>query len=701
MTVNRISLIFLCLLLNVVVSRGQEVSFKASNFRTDKKGFKQAKQQIKEGDIFRKEGNDKVFNMQDGSSEFQKALFYYQKAYNFNSKSAELNYKIGNCLLFTNSKAKASEYINKAVNLSSGTEDVELPSELALFYGMCFQLDGRYEDAIYQYNLFKDNIKTKSYEYYKAIVEKYISECKAAPILLENPSKVWIDNLSLNSEYDDWSPCLSADGELLIFTSNRPNENLPNKVGSYDQEIYSVSRKGRGFNDVMPIDALNTTSDDVSGGLSYDGQRLLIFKQEEENTDVFESILLGTKWQMPKRKMGEKLKGPNTEQNETFASYDPPDVKVYYITDGGYNGNKNIYFSGVMNRERNLWGAGQSAGHEINTKFQEGSVYIHPDGKSMYFSSQGHNSIGGFDIFVSHVDELGHWGPPINLGYPINTSYDDLFYSATASGKNAYISSNRPGGKGGMDIYKVTYWGSKKPMSLDFEDQLMASIAEPVKDNTIAEPIELEEKSLTVFKGRVLDAITKEPVSADIVITINRTGKEYVNTSSNSFSGNFLLSLPSGSNYGIAVTAEGYLFHSENFDLPMDDGFNMVNKNIELKNINVGSNITLNNVFFDSNKYTLKDDSYAELDRLVNLMKDIKSLRIEISGHTDNIGVDVYNQTLSQKRADAVVSYLIQKGIEAGRLIAKGYGDSRPIETNESKEGRAANRRTAFEIIEN
>jgi outer membrane protein OmpA-like peptidoglycan-associated protein len=319
----------------------------------------------------------------------------------------------------------------------------------------------------------------------------------------------------------------------------------------------------------------------------------------------------------------------------------------------------------------------------------------------MYFSSQGHNSLGGYDIFVSHVDDLGHWGEPINLGYPINTPYDDLFYSATASGRYAYIASNRAGGSGGLDIYKVTYWGADKPMSTDVQDQLIASIAKPVSDNSIAKPILVEEKSLTVFKGKVLDAITKKPIKAAIEIILNETGKVYTSFFSNSVTGKFLLSLPAGNNYGISVSADGYLFHSENFDLPKGDGFNNVTKDVELKNIKVGSNIALRNVFFNTGKWEVKDDSYAELARLVLLLNDVPSLRIEISGHTDNIGAESFNELLSQRRADAVVGYLVEKGIDKNRLSAKGYGQSNPVDSNDTAEGRASNRRTEFEIIEN
>jgi outer membrane protein OmpA-like peptidoglycan-associated protein len=673
----------------------QNIEFRNSNFKSDKEGLKLAKENIKFADNFRDNAIIEMLAMHDAELLYSQAVFYYQKAQSFNPNNAELNYKIGSCMLFTNNKENAFSYLKKAASLSN-----DFPNDFLFYKGMCLQLDGEFGNAIEQFELFRNSAKKKELELFEMLAKKYIKECNSSVDVLSQTHRIWVDNLSLNTEYDDWSPCLSADGDLLLFTSNRPNENSANNIGSYDQDIYYSNKKSRKFKSIFSLSELNSSSDDVSGGLSYDGQRLLIFKEEDGNTDVYESELNGKYWGEANRKMGKKSRGGNTDKNETFASFDPPDIKVYYITDGGHSGNKNIYFSGVMNRERNIWGKGQSAG-VVNTKFQEGSVYIHPDGKTMYFSSKGHNTLGGYDIFVSYVDDLGHWGKPINLGYPINTPYDDLFYSATASGRYAFIASNRAGGKGGLDIYKVTYWGADKPMTADFEDQLMASIASPVSDNSVAEPITVEEKSLTVFKGKILDAITKNSIAANIEITINSTGEVYTTLKSNSSTGKFLLSLPAGKNYGISVAAEGYLFHSENFNLPKGDGFNLVNKDIELKNIKVGSNIALRNVFFNSGKWDVKSDSYAELDRLVALLSDITSLKIEISGHTDNIGSVSFNELLSQRRADAVVNYLAGKGVDKKRLSAKGYGQSKPVDSNNTAEGRALNRRTEFEIIEN
>jgi outer membrane protein OmpA-like peptidoglycan-associated protein len=315
----------------------------------------------------------------------------------------------------------------------------------------------------------------------------------------------------------------------------------------------------------------------------------------------------------------------------------------------------------------------------------------------MYIASEGHESIGGYDIFVSKKAQ-GQWTKPVNMGYPINTPYDDFFFASTANGKFAYIASNRAGGKGGHDIYKVTFWGPEKTPIIDVEDYLLASIAMPMKDAQVESVVDVNKKSFTVFKGITIDAMTKKPVEASIEITDNSTGKIIETFTTNSATGKFIITLASGKNYGIAVKADKYLFHSENFDIPNGAADNLVNKVIELKNIAIGSKIALRNIFFDIGKSTLRPESNTELDRLVKLMKDVPTLKIEISGHTDNTGSATINESLSQSRAEAVVTYLATKGIVANRMTSKGYGSSKPIATNATEEGRQLNRRTEFEI---
>ena len=690
---ERILLIFCFIFSNILVS--QNIDFKRSNFKNNKSGLKLAKENLEKADKIRDKAISIMVSMKDPTTYYRDALFYYMKAQEFNPNNADLNFKIGSCLLFTNSKAKSYDYLKKAKDFNS-----KLSNEFNFYYAMSLHLDSQFDLAVEYFQKFRKNAKSKELDLYASLVKRYIQQCNNAKKRVDI-DKVWVDNLELNTEFDEWGPCLSTDGDLLLFSSDRPNNNKPNETNYYDYDIYNSIRNKRKFSISKPISEINTKQNNIAGGLSYDGQRMLLYMNENNNNDVYESILKGEKWSKPKRKMGLALQGGNSGGDETFASYDPADVKVYYITDGGYSGNKDIYFSGVMDRDKDIWAGGQSAGEKINTNFQEGSVYIHPDGQSMYFSSQGHNSIGGYDIFVSYVNKLGQWETPINLGYPINTVYDDMFYSPHANGKLAYIASNRAGGKGGMDIYKVTFQGADKPMSVSIKDQLMSSIAQPIEDKSVIEPIQITEKSLTVFKGKIIDAITKNPIYSEIKITLNKTGEEFITLNSNSSTGKFLLSLPAGENYGISVLSDGYLFHSENFNIPINSGFDLVDKVIELKNIKVGSNITLRNVFFDLGKSKIKKDSYPELDRLVDLLNDISTLKIEISGHTDNIGNKDFNELLSMQRASAVLNYIVNKGINKNRLTAIGFGDSKPIDSNNTKVGRANNRRTEFKIIEN
>jgi len=686
---------YICVLFLLIFSKiifSQNIDFSNSNFKSDKKGLKIVKSHLKKGDKFRENAIDNLVNFRNTDINADSAYFYYKMAYDFNPNNADLNYKISSVLVMSNDKEFAKKYLDEALLISVDDFD----DEFYFFKAMILQLNKNFNEAYESFQYFKDNSKKKTFKKFSKITNHFISQCKLAPILLVDEEKVWIDNLVINSKDDELSPYLTMDGEILYFSSNRNKS-----IGDYssDFDIYYSNLKDRKFLSALPLNEINSSNDDILSAISYDGQRLLHFKQEDDNTDIFESKLNGENWSTSNRMMGDKLTGGNTNNNETFSSYHPRYKTLYYITDYSL-GNSDIFYSGIMNQQRNIWSRGQSAGI-VNSMLEEGSVYIHPDGKTMYFSSKGHNSIGGYDIFVSYLDDLGHWGKPINLGYPINTTYDELFYIPSASGRYAYMSSNRPGGMGGMDIYKVTFKGNDKPMLLDFEDQLISSIASPISDQIITQPVLINQKSLTVFKGKILDAVTEQPIEAKIDIIINESGQLYTSVISNSSSGKFLMSLPAGANYGISVEAEAYLFHSENFDLPIGDDFNIVNKDILLKNIKIGSNIALNNVFFKTEKWNLTPESFYELDKLVILLEDVPNLEIEISGHTDNTGSKVFNELLSQRRANAVVNYLIDKGIDENRLTAKGYGSSRPIANNDNSQGRALNRRTEFEIINN
>jgi outer membrane protein OmpA-like peptidoglycan-associated protein/tetratricopeptide (TPR) repeat protein len=665
----------------------QDVAFKKGNFKDDKEGFEAAKKNIEDGDVLLEKGEQKVLGMVNAFEEFEEALAFYLPAQEFNPNNSDLNRKVGHAYLYTNTPYLAMPYLKKSLEL--GGEDSEPFVHFLL--GKAYQLERDFEKAERSFKKYGTLENPKKLEVYKKLNRKHMKECMSGAEIFGIKTRVWVDNVKeLNSQQDEIAPSITADGSEIIFNSN--------KTGNFD--IYTANRVKRRWVRLLSVNSLNTEGDDVSSSLAYDGQRLLLFKDTDGQSDIYESKLNGTTWGEPKLKMSKVV---NIEGNETFASYDPQDIKVYFVSDGGFGGDQNINFSGKKDMEEKFWGQSQSAGQEINTGFQEGSVYMAPDGNTMYFCSQGHSSIGGYDVFVSYRDEeLGLWGKPINMGYPINTPFDELYFSISANGKKAYFASNRGGGAGGMDIYCATFWGEPKQPTVASEDNLIASIASPIEDTYTPETVEVTvANSLTVFKGRILDGLLQEPVEAEIKIFDNSTGEVYAVMRSNSATGKFLLSLPSGLNYGISVEAEGYLFHSENFNLPKGSAYNMINKDIQLKNIDIGSKIALRNVFFDTGRAEVKIDSYPELDRLIQLMTDVPSLKIELSGHTDNVGGKAANESLSQRRADAVRQYLVSRSVDGNRVTAKGYGSSRPVDSNATKEGRANNRRTEFEITAN
>lgn len=673
-------------------SFAQNVDFKSSNFKDDKEGLKEATDAIKTGDEAFELGNEAVFLVKDPSEHYEKALKHYLIAQKFNPENGLLNYKIGVCYLNSPYSYKGISYIQKANKLDPACDNF-----MKYYLGVSLQLEGKFKEAIEAFEGFEDAYRKA--DNFNKFVLQHKKQCSSARSATQSPKRVWVDNMTeLNSPFNDFAPSISTDGSEIIFTSDRPNGHTADENGNYDCDIYSATQTAMKWSKATQLDGgVNTDEDDISNNLSYDGTKMLLHREVDGQFDIFESVLQGYDWSNPKKMV---FQISSDRANETYAAYSHDGWSIFFSRDNATRNNgSEVMYSSMQSKMKKNYMAAQMIS-PVNSKFNDGPVYITIDGETMYIASQGHGSLGGYDIFVSYKNQ-GSWTTPENMGYPINTPYDDFFFAATANNKFAYIASNRADGKGGYDIYKVTFWGDPKKPVMATEDYLLASIANPIKDNSIEESVAVNKKSFTVFKGKTIDAMTKKAVTAEIDITDNSTGKIIETFTTNSATGKFIITLPSGKNYGIAVKAEGYLFHSENFDIPKGAMDNLVDKTIELKNIAVGSKIALRNIFFDTGKSTLRSESNAELDRLVKLMKDVPSLKIEISGHTDNTGSATMNNKLSEDRAAAVVTYLKGKGIAANRMTSKGYGSSQPIASNASSNGRQQNRRTEFEIKAN
>ncbi|MBL4658613.1 MAG: OmpA family protein, partial [Flavobacteriales bacterium] len=291
-----------------------------------------------------------------------------------------------------------------------------------------------------------------------------------------------------------------------------------------------------------------------------------------------------------------------------------------------------------------------------------------------------------------------NWSKPENLGYPINTVGNDVSFSVTANGKRGYFASSRFGGEGEKDLYSITFTGPEKEGIINNEDNLIAELTNPIKEKVIEPKVPERKMQLTLLKGVISDAITLDVLEATIEIFDNEKNELIGTFESNSASGKYLVSLPSGKNYGISVKAKGYLFYSDNIVIPASGDYNVIRKDVALNKLDVGSKVVLKNIFFDTAKDSLRPESFSELGRLKKLLDDFPYLTIEISGHTDNVGGADYNKNLSERRANSVVNYLVEHDVNLARLTHVGYGFDQPMDTNDTPEGRQNNRRTEFKI---
>lgn len=663
----------------------QNVEFEKSSFPDKKEDLKIAKKALEEGDDF--------YNLEYPN--YSKALELYLQAQDFNPNNAMLNFKIGDCYIHGGFKLKSLPYLEKAFKLNP-----TIHPEIHYLLGRAYHLNEKFDLGKKHYNLYIQGLTGKDVADNLAKAKKRIEECNNGIELVKTPIRVFVDNLgpTINTKDPEFGPVVTADEDGMYFTSRRSNTTggLADADGVYMEDIYVAYSFGKKWTAAQNLgEPICSKAHDATMGVSPDGQKLFIYRDDGGNGEIYECDLEGDKWSEPHR-----MKSPiNTKYHESSASISPDNKKLYFVSqrEGGF-GSRDIYIG--TKSDKGKWDKAENIGPVINTQYGEEGAFIMPDGKTLYFSSEGHKSMGGYDIFKT-VFENGKWSTPENLGYPVNTPDDDVFFVLAASGKRGYYSSIKEKGYGEKDIYVVSFLGPEKLMVLNTEDNLIASQAAPVSEVVAAPVVAITESALTILKGVVTDAITLKPLEAEIDIVDNVRNESIASFKSNSKTGKYLVSLPAGKNYGIAVKANNYLFHSENFDIPLSAGYQEVIKDVALKNIAVGSKIVLKNIFFDVDKSTLKPESTAELERLLKLLNDVPSLKIEIAGHTDSDGSDDHNNKLSQARSEVVVKWLTDKGIPMTRLQAKGYGETKPIATNDTKEGKAQNRRTEFEIIGN
>ncbi|OFY35340.1 MAG: hypothetical protein A2W91_07910 [Bacteroidetes bacterium GWF2_38_335] len=692
MKISKFALLFLfALAVNFAYSQ-KDVEFNKDNFKNDKAGFKAAMDQLEEG--------DKYFEYQTRGS-FPLALEHYLPAQKFNPNSSKLNYKIGRCYEGSIQKKKSLEYFKKAYELNPA-----VAPDIRYYLARGYHLNMEFDKAIAEYNAYKGSLAPKELQEKRKMIEKKVQECENGKKLIKDPQRVFIDNIgtTVNSEYPDYSPLISTDESMMIFTSRRADTYGGGRDES-DQQFYEDIYVTYNIDGTWQVPKnmgkpLNTDRNDATVGLSPDGQQLFIFNGQEGGGNIMVCELKGTEWSKPDD--GTLKKYINTDFHESSASFSF-DGKTMYFTSSREDlshGGHDIFFT-TWDEEKERWGEARNLSAILNTEYEEEGVFMHPDGRTIYFSSQGHNSMGGFDIFKSELNDGGTWSAPINLGYPINTPDDDVFFVLNASGKRGYYSSASDEGVGSYDIFVITFLGPEKPLVQGNEDILLASVANPITETVIEATVEIKTMRLTILKGTITDGFTGAPVAAEIEIVDNEKNQVISVSSSNSATGKYLVSLPSGKNYGIAVKNPDYLFHSENFNIPSATNYQEITKDIALMKMKIGSSVILKNVFFDYAKATLRPESYPELDRLHKLLTDFPSARIKVTGHTDSRGSVETNTRLSNDRAKAVVEYLKTKGIADSRLQYEGMASKKPIVPSaKTEEDHQQNRRVEFEIIE-
>lgn len=531
---------------------------------------------------------------------------------------------------------------------------------------------GAFDEAIADYETFmKLDVanKPRHDEAQKGIATAHFRQEALAHPVAFNPVNL---GSAVNSPNDEYFPSLTVDRQTFVFTRRFPRNAHTTATTADEEDLYQCVLQGDKWSVAQRIAApLNSTDNEGAQCISQDG-RIMFFtacgrRDGAGRCDVYMCVNKGGTWGKP-RNVGAPL---NSGAWESQPSFSIDGKTLYFVSDraGGYGGLD--IWKAVF--ENGKWSSPENLGPDINTAGNEMTPFIHYDDHTIYFASDGHIGMGGLDLFCARRNNAGEWYEVENLGYPINTAGDESGLIVAPDAHTAYYSSDRAGGLGGLDIY-----------SFDM-------------------PVETSPMVTVCWKGTVTDAKSGLPLAADIQIIDVVTGVVVANTGSDAKTGGYMVTIPEGHDYAVNASAKGYLFYSEREQRHLNDDrllyWQTVTRDIALTPIESGERIALRNVFFETGKYELLPTSTAELDKVVELLKQNATLRVELGGHTDNVGNAADNQRLSEQRAKAVYDYLVAHGIETNRLTYKGYGETQPVADNSTPTGQAANRRTEMKVL--
>ena len=522
-------------------------------------------------------------------------------------------------------------------------------------------LSGDYAEAKANFLLFQQKNVGADEEFINK-TKKYLLDCDFAINAIKSPAKYEPINMGfyINSENRDYFPALTADGQTIIFS----------RVVNGNEDFYTSTKNGKDWQPAKPLsNKINTPNyNEGAQSISPDGKYLFFTGCNRPDglgrCDIYVSRKEGLEWGKAIN-LGKTI---NSEYWESQPSISPDGSTLYFVSNrpGGI-GSYDIWKSYLS--DEGQWTTPVNLGVKINTPYDENTPFIHADGKTLYFASNGWPGFGDKDIFYSRLSANGEFATPTNLGYPINTFNEEVGLIVTADGTEGLFSSNiKNGGFGDLDIYHFKLPENVKPLPI------------------------------TYVKGIVKDKVTKELLSANILVIDLTSGNPVFNDYTSKETGDFMAVMPIGSKYSFNVDADGYLFNSQHFELEKLVGNRPFEFEILLEKIKVGSKVTLQNIFFDTNKFELLPTSKVELDILVELLKNNANAEIEIQGYTDNVGEEKLNQKLSENRAKAVYDFLLNNGIDKRRLTFKGFGETNPKADNNTEEGRKQNRRTEFII---